>query len=145
MSGVLCAFTGAANSGPIVTNGHYTLVVKSTSVYYYGYDGALGGPTVNFGSITNGTFGGVNVKAIFSTSPVNTVGQATSYSVIFDGNRAAGFFNTLTVAGTLVSGTLSAPSYSAGNNETTFTITLGAAAATLFGTTDGTLVQTLLT
>jgi hypothetical protein len=118
--------------------------VKSTTFYYYGYDGALGPPATNFGSIANGTFNGATVKTIMSVA-VNSPGNAQYYTVTFDGNRSAGFFNTLTVNNTPVVGTLSAPSYDAGNNETSFSVTLGTAAATLFGTTNGVLIPTILT
>lgn len=131
--------------GPVVTNGTSTFVIKSTTIYYYGYDQAVGGAAFNFGSITAGTFSGATIKAAFSTSPGNSAGNAMSYMVIFDGNRTAGFFNTLTVNGTLVSGSLSAPTYDSGNNETRFTITLGASAPTLFGTTAGVSIPILLT
>lgn len=146
MSGIQMALLGGGGlTGPTVTVGSYTLTVKGASIFYYGYDGATGGAPVNFGSIANDTFNGATVKAAFSTSPTNASGQAVSYTVIFSGNRSAGFFNTLTVNGTLVSGTLGAPSYSAGSDETTFTITLGSSAATLFGTTDGVLIPIYMT
>ena len=145
MSGIHMALLGSGGAlGPVVTVGQTTLTVKSTTFYYYGYDGALAAPATNFGSIANGTFNGATVKAIMSVA-VNSPGNADYYTVVFDGNRSAGFFNTLTVNNTLVVGTLSAPSYSAGNNETSFSVTLGTAAATLFGTTNGVLIPTLLT
>lgn len=145
MSGIHMALLGTGGpSGPIITTGSATLTVKGSTTYWYGYDNATGGTTGTFGSISDSTFGAATIKAVFSTSPVNTIGQASSYSVIFDGNRSVGFFNTLTVNGTLVSGTLGAPSYSAGNDETTFQITV-TAAATLFGTTDGVLIPIALT
>ena len=100
---------------------------------------------VNFGSITGATFNGATVKAIYSGSPPGSSGQASTYTVWFSGNRSAGFFNTLTVNGTLVTGTLSSPTYNSGNNETSFTITLASSAATLFGTTNGVLIPTILT
>lgn len=144
MSGIQMALLGGGSTGPVVTTGSASLTVKSSTTYWYGYDNATGGTTGTFGSITNDTFSGATIKAVFSTSPVNTIGQASAYSVIFNGNRSAGFFNTLTVNGTLVSGTLGAPSYSAGNDETTFQITV-TAAATLFGTTDGVLIPIYMT
>jgi hypothetical protein len=144
MTGITCIMAGSALSGPLITTGSASLTVKGSTTYWYGYDGAAGGTVGTFGSITNGTFSTATVKAVFSTSPVNTIGQANSYSVIFDGNRSAGFFNTLTINGTLVSGTLGAPSYSAGNDETTFAITV-TAAATLFGTTDGVSIPISMT
>lgn len=146
MSGIHMALLGSGGiSGPIVTVGSYTITVKGASFYYYGYDNATMNTLPPFGSIADATFNGATVKAIYSISPLNSAGQASGYTVIFDGNRSAGFFNTLTVNGTLVVGTLSAPNYSAGNNETTFGITLASNAATLFGTTNGVLIPTILT
>jgi hypothetical protein len=133
-----------AKSAPIVIVGQTTLVVKQT-FYYYGYDAAVSSAITSFGSITGATFNGATVKAIYSGSPANTSGQAILYTVYFDGNRSAGFFNTLTVNGTLVTGTLGSPVYNSPNDETSFTITLASSAATLFGTTDGVLIPTILT
>lgn len=118
----------------VVTVG--SLVVSSkVNLYYYGYDGALGGPG-SFGSISGGVYNGATVKAVYS-SGAGTVGNATSYSVIFSGNRAAGFFSTLRIGGTLTGGTLGSPTYNSTNNETAFNISLGASTTTLFGTTNG--------
>ena len=133
-----------AKSAPVVIVGQTTLVIKST-FYYYGYDAAVSSAVSSFGDIDNGTFNGATVKALHSVSPANTSGQAASYSVYFNGNRSAGFFNTLTVNGTLVTGTLGSPVYNSPNDETSFTITLASSAATLFGTTNGVRIPTILT
>ena len=143
MSGIQMALLGASPS-TIVTVGQTTLVVKVT-FYYYGYDAAVSGGLSNFGSITGDTFKGATIKAIYSASPPSSSGQAISYTVWFNGNRSVGFFNTLTVNGTSVTGTLGAPAYNATNDETSFTITLASSAATLFGTTNGVLIPTILT
>lgn len=134
-------FYGKSN-GPIVTVGSYILTGK-VNLYYYGYDGATGGSPTNFGSITNGTFSGATVKAVFSSGISSTT--VTGYTVIFDGNRAAGFVDTLTVNGTAVSGTFGSPSYNSTNNETSFTMSVSGGPPTLFGTTTGVAVPVILT
>jgi hypothetical protein len=143
MSGIQMALL-AASPSTVVIVGNATLVLKQT-YYYYGYDAAVSSAVSSFGDIDNGTFSGATIKAIYSTSPANTSGQAASYSVYFNGNRSAGFFNTLTVNGTLVTGTLGSPVYNSPNDETVFTITLASSAATLFGTTDLVRIPTILT
>lgn len=120
--------------GATVTVGNY-IVISKISTYNYGYDGATGGTASNFGSIADGTFSGATIKAVYSAS--FSSGQATTYTVIFSGNRAGGFFNSLTIGGTLAVGSIGSPVYSAGNDETTFVLTLTSTAATLFGTVDG--------
>jgi len=148
MSGIQMALFGSA-SGIVVTNGSGTLVVFTSYTYYYGYDGALGGTTLNFGSISDGAFKGANLKAVYSASNPGTVGanagKAIQYNIIFSGNRSAGFFNTLSVNNTLVSGTLSGPVYNSSNDETLFTIALAVSATTLFGSTDGAAIPVSLT
>ena len=135
MSGIQMALLGSASAAVYqLTASSATFFFKGGAIYLYGYSNSpstLSYTPTTFGSISPTAFGSATVKAIHSTSPINSAGNASSYSVIFSGNRLAGFFNTLTVNGTLISGTLSAPSYSGTNNETTFTITLGATAATL--------------
>jgi hypothetical protein len=143
MSGIQMALLGASQ-GTIVTVGQTTVVIKTT-FYYYGYDAAVSSIPSSFGSITGDTFKGATIKAIYSGSPPSSSGQASSYTVWFNGNRSAGFFNTLTVNGTLVTGTLSSPTYNSTNDETSFTITLASSAATLFGTTNGVRIPTILT
>jgi hypothetical protein len=133
MSGIQMALLGSASAAVYqLTAGSATLPGKAT-IYLYGYSNASatsGYTPSTFGSITPANFKGFAVKAIYSSSFI--AGQANSYQVIFAGDRTtpAGFFNTLTVNTTLVTGTLSS-SYSSTNNETTFTITLGSSAATL--------------
>ena len=149
MSGIMMAVLGSGG-GRTVTNGSGTLVIKTSYTYYYGFHAGGAPPSGSaFGSINNDTFSGATIKAVFSQSSPGSVGvnqgQAISYGVIFNGNRSAGFFNTLTVAGTLVSGTLGSPSYNVGLDETTFTITLASQTATLFGTTNGAVISVVLT
>ena len=134
-----------ASSGTVVIVGQGTFTSGGLTFYYYGYDNSTaGGVPANFGDIDNGKFKDVTIKAIFSLG-INVPGQAISYYVYFDGNRSAGFFNTLTINGTLVTGTLGSPNYNATYNETSFSITLGSAAPTLFGTTDGVRIPPVLT
>lgn len=134
MTGILCAFAGIGGQAGATVNVGSLVVAGKITTYYYGYDGATGGPGT-FGSITNGTYSGATIKAIFSTGFVS--GSASSYTVIFSGNRSGGFFSSITIAGTLLVGTIGSPSYNSTNNETTFVFTLDSSAATLFGTTDG--------
>lgn len=120
-------------------NASYSLATGSATfnfgfgiLYAYGYSNSPSGTGIytpaTFGSITPSTFNSVTIKAIYSVgSPSN---QALSYNIIFSGSRGTGFFNTLTINGTLVSGSLSS-SYNGTNNETTFSITLASSAATL--------------
>ncbi|MCA6285253.1 MAG: hypothetical protein IM619_01705, partial [Phenylobacterium sp.] len=58
-------------------------------------------------------------------------------TVIVSGNRAAGFVTGLTINGTVVDGTMNAPSYDAPNNETAFTVFATVTGETLFGLSDG--------
>jgi len=127
-----------SGGGYALTSGSATFTIKGSTTYLYGYSNAPA--TASFtpatcGSISPVTFGGATIKAIYSGSPSNSPGQASSYSVIFSGNQIAGFFNTLIVNGTQVTGTPvpPVPSYNSTNNETTFSITLGSAAATVLG------------
>lgn len=139
MSGVLSAIIGTAGSNAItVTVGVFEISGKVT-LDWYGYS-AINQPG---GSITNGAFAGATVLEVVSRG--STPGYATTYMVTFSGNRAAGFFHTLRVNNTLVSGTLSAPSYDGGNDRTTFTITLSGASVTLFGTTTGAKIPVTIT
>jgi hypothetical protein len=136
MSGVLLMALMGSGGGYALTSGSATFTFKSVTTYFYGYSNSPATASftpATFGSISPVTFSGATVKAIYSGSPSNSSGQASSYSVIFSGNQSTGFFNTLTVNGTQVTGTLSAPSYNSTNNETTFSITLGSAAATVLG------------
>lgn len=145
MSGIQMALLGVGPGGPVVSVGQTTVTVKVT-FYYYGYNGSVSASIANIGSITGATFNGATVKAIYSgSSGADPAGKAIQYTVWFSGNRSAGFFNTLTVNGTLVTGTLSSPTYNATNDETSFTITLASSADTLFGTTNGVLIPTILT
>jgi hypothetical protein len=134
MSGIQMALMGSGSGSYQLITGSATFSFKGSSFYLYGYSNS---PTTSvytpatFGSISPSTFNGIAIKAIYSQSPLNVAGQANSYVAIFDGNQSAGFFNTLTIDGTPVSGTLSAPSYNGTNDETFFSITLGAPAATL--------------
>lgn len=149
MSGIHMALLGSAGS-PVVTNGTGELVIITSYTYFHGYDGAAGGGSIlDFGSITNGVFKDATLKAVYSASNPGSInvnrGQAISYSVIFNGNRSAGFFNTLTVNNTLIVGTLGSPAFNSGNNETTFTITLASQVASQFGSTDGVLITVTLT
>jgi hypothetical protein len=148
MSGIQMALLGSAG-GTVVTTGSGTLIIFTSYTYYYGYDGALGGFTPNFGAISNDIFNGANLKAVYSISSAGSIGvnagKAISYNIIFSGNRSIGFFNTLNVNNTLVSGTLSGPSYNSSNDETTFTITLATSTTTLFGSTDGVTIPVALT
>ena len=143
MTGVTAMMAGMGGGGTIVIVGS-TVETSKFAFYYYGYDGALGGAASNFGSIVRPEFNGATIKAVYSLA-TQSAGQATSYTVIFNGNRAAGFFNTLTVNDTLVVGSLGSPSYNSTNDETSFTISLSSAAATLFGTTDGVPIPVVLT
>ena len=140
MSGIQMALLGASGTAVIVGQAIYVL---KGNYYYYGYDAAVTSPVSSFGDIDNGTFNGATIKALFSTSPVNTSGQAASYSVYFNGNRSLGFVNTLTVNGTLV-GSFGSPTYNSPNDETVFSISV-TPAATLFGTTNGVRIPTILT
>lgn len=124
-----------------VTVGSYVLSVKGLNIYYYGYDNAPGGTPSTFGSISNGTYSGATIKAVYSISPNNTPNDALSYLIIFSGDRSAGFFTDLQIAGASVVGSIGAPSYSAGNDETSFTITPPSTTATRFGTTVGAVVS----
>jgi hypothetical protein len=143
MSGIQMALLGASGTAVIV--GQTTYVSGGFTFYYYGYNNSTGGGVLaNFGDIDNGKFKDVTIKAIHSFG-INVPGQAIQYVVYFDGNRSAGFFNTLTINGTLVTGTLGSPNYNATYNETSFTITLASAAPTLFGTTNGVRIPTVLT
>jgi hypothetical protein len=121
-------------------NASYSLTTGSATynygfglfLYAYGYSNSPSGtgsytPTT-FGSITPSTFNSATIKAIYSTGFASN--QALYYYIIFSGSRGTGFFNTLTINGTLVSGSLSS-SYNGTNNETTFFITLASSAATL--------------
>ena len=98
----------------------------------------------DFGDIDNGKFKDVTIKAIHSLS-LNDPGKAIQYIVYFDGNQTspAGFVNTLTVNGTLV-GSFGAGSYNSTYNETSFTISV-TSSDTLFGTTNGERIPTVLT
>jgi len=142
MSGIQMALLGASGTAVIV--GQDTFTTGGITAYYYGYDNSIGGGTVaNFGDIDNGKFKGVTIKAIFSLA-INAPGQAIQYVVYFDGDqRTAGFFNTLTVNGTLV-GSAGTGTYSTPNNETSYTISVSPA-PTLFGTTNGVRIPTVLT
>lgn len=133
MSGIQMALLGAGSQGYQLTTGSATFTFKSSTTYLYGFSNSpstISFTPATFGSISPTAFGPATITAIRSTSPPNSAGNASSYQVIFSGNRSAGFFNTLTINGTLVSGTLTS-AYNGTNNETTFTITLGATAATL--------------
>ena len=133
MSGIQMALMGYS-VGYNLTTGSATLTIKSSTSYLYGYSNSVSTAAytpATFGSVSPSAFSSATIKAIYSRSPINASGQAASYLVIFDGNCSAGFFNTLTINGALVSGTLSAPAYNSTNNETSFTITLGSTAATL--------------
>jgi len=147
MSGIHMMLLGAG--GRAVITGSGTIVILTSYQYFYGYDNATGGAAGIFGAINDSSFNGATIKAVYSRSNPGSIGveegNAIAYGIIFNGNRAAGFFNTLRVNGTLVSGTLGAPSYSSGVDETTFEITLAASAATLFGTTDGVNIPIVIT
>ena len=149
MTGIMMALLGSGG-GRIVTTGSSALVILTSYQYFYGYNAQSAPPGgVTWGSINNNVFSGATVRAVYSYSNPGSVGvevgKAIAYTIIFSGNRSAGFFNTLSVAGTPVSGTLGAPSYNATFDETTFVITLAASAATLFVTTDGVAIPIVLT
>lgn len=131
-------FYGKSNT--TVTVGSYALIAKGLAIYYYGYDNASGGTASTFGSISNGTYGGATIKAVYSVSPNGQSTQALTYAIIFSGNRSAGFFTDLKVNGSSVVGTIGSPSYNGTNDETTFSITPPSTTTTLFGTTDGVVI-----
>jgi len=144
MSGIQMALLGAS-SGTVVIVGQTTDVSGGLTFYYYGYNNSTGGGALaDFGDIDNGKFKNVTIKAIHSFG-INVSGQAIQYIVYFDGNQTspAGFVNTLTVNGTLV-GSFGAGSYNSTYNETSFTISVSPA-PTLFGTTNGVRIPTVLT
>jgi len=129
MSGALQA-TLLGNNGRIwLTPGSYTLTAK-INLYYYGYDASSSLANSNFGAlIASPGFKGANILGVYSYGVSS--GQAANYNVVLSGNRAAGFFNSLTINTTLITGTLGAPSYNSTYDETTFTITVTAGASLL--------------
>lgn len=128
---------------PVVIVGQTTYVIKVT-IYVYGYNAAVTSNPSFFGSINYGTFKGKAITACYSSS--TTAGNATSYVVIVSGDQTgvSGFFNSLTVNGTLVGTNTGSGTYNATRDDTTYSISV-ASAATLFGTTDGVRVPIVLT
>lgn len=146
MSGIMSALVGSGGGGVVVVNGVDSFTVIGATTYSYGYNNSASGSLPSpFGSIRNGIFNSATIIGVYSKSPPNTSGSANAYYILFNGNRSAGFFNTLKVNNTLVSGTLNAPNYNSAANETTFSISLASPATTLFGTTAGVNIPVILT
>lgn len=122
-------YNKSANASYSLTSGTGTYYFGYGTIYWSGYSIATATLGVNFGSINLSTFGLATIKGIYSVS-YTSAGTATSYSVVFSGSRGTGFFNTLTIGGTLVSGTLSSY-YNGPSDETIFSIALASSAATL--------------
>jgi len=133
----------STNTSYALTTGSATFNFTYGILYAYGYSNSPSGtgfytPTT-FGSITPSTFNSATIKAIYSAGFASN--QASYYYIIFSGSRGTGFFNTLTINGTLVSGSLSS-SYNGTNNETTFSITLASSTATLLSSGTKTILLT---
>jgi hypothetical protein len=142
MSGIQMALLGGAGQ-PTVIVGQTTYSAKVT-VYVYGFNAASTSLPSYCGSIANGTFKGAAIRACYSTSV--SAGNATSYTVAVTGDQTgvSGFFNSLTVDGTLVGTYSGSGSYNSTEDYTSFAISVSSA-ATLFGTTNGVRVPIVLT
>ena len=126
---------GAVGTTTKMTVGSYSYNAGFFTQDYYGYcNTTIPAPVgaQSFGSLSVGTFSGATILAIYGQT-INA-GNITGYVVALSGNRSAGFFNTLTVNGTLLPGTTGAPSYDSGLNVTTFAITPTTITACVWGT-----------
>ena len=126
-----------------MTVGENITAFKGGATYRYGFeDNYSSFSGVDWGSMPVTTFKGVNIEALYSQG-LSSSGYAYAYYIVFQGNRASGFFSRLFVDGTEVVGSLSR-SYISDENETIFAISLGASSPTLFTPTGSTKSITLV-
>lgn len=138
MTGISCIMAGSSSNGLTATmtvgSGAYT--VAKVTYYVDGYIGAGSEADVlapAIGSMTSYAFKGSTVRALYWTS---ASGHAATNGTVFieaSGNQSAGFITDVKIDG-VSQGTLSAPTYYSGTNNTRFTVGTASSKTNPFGT-----------